>query len=270
MATYAIGDVQGCQRSLEALLERVGFDPAHDRLWFTGDLVNRGPRSLETLRWAHRHRGALVAVLGNHDLHCLARHLARVQPRPGDTLDALLASPDRGPLLDWLLHLPLAHAGEGYAMVHAGLLPAWSVPDALRLAGEASSLLRENPGRALRELASPPLPWSEGLQGWDRFRTVAAALTRLRYCTPAGEICSNQEIADRPRPECLRWYAVPGRRSADADLLFGHWSTLGYRELDRAWCLDSGCVWGRSLTAFRLDDRRVFSVGNAEGDQSRL
>src|SRR3989304_496539 len=190
MATYAIGDVQGCYDELQALLGRTGFDPAHDRLWFVGDLVNRGPKSLEGLRAVRALGAAAVVVLGNHDLHLLAVAEGLARKRTDDTLDAVLAAPDCDDLLAWLRARPLMHVERDYAMVHAGLLPEWSVARAQALAAEVESALR---GPGYREFlanmyGSTPAAWDDALDGWARLRVIVNAMTRIRFMTGAGHM----------------------------------------------------------------------------------
>lgn len=263
MPTYAIGDVQGCYAALLALLERVAFDPERDRLWFVGDLVNRGPASLEVLRWAHAHAASVVTVLGNHDLHLLARIDGVVPAAPGDTLDAVLAAPDRDELAAWLAGRPLLHVEGGFALMHAGLLPAWSVATAEALAREVEAAL-QGPARAefLASLRGDKRPrWREGLELDARRRVAAAAFTRLRLVDDDGQPRGGFKGPPERAPAGTRpWFRAAGRASADVTCVFGHWAALGLWIDADVIALDSGCVWGRCLTAVRLQDRAVFSV----------
>lgn len=263
MATYAIGDVQGCFTELCALLERISFDERRDRLWFVGDLVNRGPGSLETLRFVKRLGERAVTVLGNHDLHLVALACGYGRARGDDTLDAVIEAPDCSELIDWLRTLPLAHAGEGHVMVHAGLLPQWSVEQALHLASEVERELRGPQHREFLErlYGSKPDTWTDSLAGADRLRVIVNAMTRMRFCTPEGqmEFKSKGESAQAPRGY-LPWFGVPGRASASATIVCGHWSALGLMLLPNLIALDAGCVWGGKLTAIRLEDRRIVQV----------
>jgi len=270
MSTYAIGDIQGCHDSFLRLLHACAFDPARDRLWLVGDLVNRGPHSLATLRHVKALGDAAVTVLGNHDLYLLMV-AEGVEKRRGkdDTLDEILAAPDRDELLDWLRRQALCHVEGGYCMVHAGLLPQWDVPTARALAGEVEQLLR---GPHYRDTlthmwGSEPAAWRDDLAGWDRMRVIVNAMTRMRFCSPEGvmEFRTKGEVADAP-PGYLPWFEVPGRMSADAVLVTGHWSALGLRVEPRLLALDSGCLWGRHLTAVRLEDRKVFQVDCSPGE----
>lgn len=255
MATYAIGDVQGCYDELRALLVQIGFDPARDRLWFVGDLVNRGPKSLEVLRFV-RSLGDVTAVtvLGNHDLHllCLAEGLAK--RREDDTLDAVLAAPDAADLLCWLRARPLMHREGEHAMVHAGLLPQWSIEQALALAGEVEAALRAPGYRGfLAELyGSKPACWNDALEGWDRLRVVVNAMTRMRFCSPEG-VMDLHVKSDKAPAGYLPWFETRPPR-AEPKIVCGHWSALGLRLTARVSALDAGCVWGGSLVALRLED----------------
>jgi bis(5'-nucleosyl)-tetraphosphatase (symmetrical) len=269
MATYVVGDVQGCFDPLQRLLEQVRFDSAQDRLWLCGDLVNRGPQSLQVLRYVRRLGAAAVTVLGNHDLHLLARaHGAR--SRRFDTLDAVLAAPDRDELLDWLRRRPLLHttpAGDT-AMLHAGLPPQWDLPTAQRCAAEVEAVLR---GDGWLELlhdmyGDQPDTWNERLGGFERLRFILNCFTRLRYCSAGGKLEMQSKGAPGSQPAGLYpWFAVPGRRSAQTTLLFGHWSTLErvHWPEHRVYCLDTGAVWGELLSALRLEDGALFQVASA-------
>ena len=263
MATYAIGDVQGCFDELQALLDAIRFDPGKDRLWFVGDLVNRGPASLATLRFVRDLGARALCVLGNHDLHLLALAHGFVKAREEDTLGEVLAAPDRAELLDWLRSLPIMHIESGYLLVHAGLLPQWNSRQARALAAEVETELR---GPAHREFlarlyGSRPDRWSDALRGIDRLRVVVNAMTRMRFCTPDGvmEFQAKGEVTKAPAGY-LPWFDVPGRKSAGETVICGHWSALGLRVKSNLLALDSGCVWGGKLTAICLEDRRLHQV----------
>ena len=263
MATYAIGDVQGSFEELQALLGAFGFDRAKDRLWFVGDLVNRGPASLATLRFVRDLGDVAVTVLGNHDLHLLALAQGSVKGREDDTLGDVLAAHDSHGLLDWLRHRPLVHVAANYALVHAGLLPQWDVATAKALAGEVEAELRGPRHKEFLAQLYGSLPdrWSDDLRGIDRLRVIVNAMTRLRFCTPEGvmEFHTKGETAEAPAGY-LPWFEVPGRKSADYTLVCGHWSALGLRIAPNLLALDSGCVWGGKLSAVRLEDRRLYQV----------
>jgi bis(5'-nucleosyl)-tetraphosphatase (symmetrical) len=256
MAIYAIGDVQGCFAELQCLLEKLHFDPAADRLWFTGDLVNRGPQSLETLRFVRSLGNAAVTVLGNHDLHLLAVAHGVSRTKHRDTFGDVLGAPDRDELLDWLRRRPLLHREGGFYLIHAGLPPQWSAEEAERHAAEVEAVLvGENYPEFFRHMyGDQPDLWSDSLTGWDRLRFVTNCLTRLRYCGRDGRVDLKQKGAPGSQPPSLMpWFAVPERRSQGANILFGHWSTLGFHAEQGVFCLDTGCLWGGELTALRLD-----------------
>lgn len=258
MAVYAIGDVQGCYDELRRLLDRLGFDPGRDRLWLTGDLVNRGPGSLATLRFIRGLGDAAVTVLGNHDLHLLALAAQRkCVLRPGDTLAETLAAPDRDELLHWLVRRPLLYEDStvDFVMIHAGLPPQWDLSLARSLAREVeSALVNAEPDFYNRMYGDEPAAWDPALAGIDRLRFAINCFTRLRYCTAAGRLLMKLKGApDTSPPHALAWFSVPGRRSLGTRIVFGHWSALGFRASDGVYSLDTGCVWGGSLTALRID-----------------
>lgn len=260
MATYAIGDIQGCLDEFSRLLDLIRFDPSHDRLWLVGDLVNRGPRSLEVLRKVKELGNAITTVLGNHDLHLLAAALTpNEKPKPQDTLGPIFAAPDRDELLTWLRHQPLLHhdAKLGYTMIHAGLPPQWDLATAQACARELESALRDDK-RCIELFANmygdKPDRWSDNLKGVDRLRFITNCLTRLRYCREDGrlELKFKGKIEDAPR-HVLPWFRAPKRRSHDLRIVCGHWSALGYHDGDGVLSIDTGCVWGEKLCAVRLD-----------------
>ena len=263
MATYAIGDVQGCRTALDELLGQIGFSASRDTLWFVGDLVNRGSESAAVLRFVRSLGTRATAVQGNHDLHLLAVAAGHAKPRADDTLDDVLTAPDRDALLDWLRQRPMLHVEGGYAMVHAGLLPAWSITRACELAAEVEEALRAPTHRAfLAQLyGSKPEAWRDELRGADRLRVIVNAMTRMRYCTADGVM--EFSVAGEPEkalPGYLPWFDAPGRRSLGTPIVCGHWSALGLRLTPDLLALDTGCVWGGRLTAVRLEDRRVFQT----------
>ena len=268
MATYAIGDVQGCFASLKGLLEHIAFEPQRDRLWFVGDLVNRGPDSLATLRFVKSLGDGAVCVLGNHDLHLVAVAAGHGEMREQDTLHATLEAPDAAELIDWLRKRPLMHAENGYAMVHAGLLPSWTVPRALELAQEVEQKLRGRGYDAV--LASmygnEPDRWSDALRGDERRRVIINAMTRMRVCTVKGamRLRYKGDGSELP-PGLVPWFAVPGRASRATPIIFGHWSALDLVLEPNVIGLDTGCLWGRKLSALRLEDRRLFQFSCPNG-----
>jgi len=260
MATYAISDVQGCFDELQALLSRLGIERSRDRLWFVGDLVNRGPKSLEVLRFVRSLGDAAVVVLGNHDLHLLAVAEGAARKRADDTLDAVLEASDREELLAWLRARPMMHAEGRYALVHAGLLPQWSVDKARALAAEVEATLRgpEFHGFFARMYGGLPDRWEENLSGVERLRVIVNAMTRLRFCTPEGGMDFHVKNEQAPAGY-LPWFEARAPREEPA-IVCGHWSALGLKLTERFALLDSGCVWGGALTALRLEDRWLVQV----------
>ena len=263
MPTYAIGDLQGCLEALQRLLEELQFDPEADRLWFVGDLVNRGPDSLAVLRFVKGLGEAAISVLGNHDLHLLALAEGFGRAHKGDTLDAILSAPDRDELLHWLRHRRLAWREGAYLMVHAGVLPGWTPDDTMQRAAEAEAALQGPDYRVFveRMYGNAPIAWNDSLEGVERWRVIVNAFTRLRYCSIDGEMEFHHKGAPGTQPAgWLPWFDVPGRRSADATVVIGHWSTLGLVNRPDLIALDTGCLWGGQMTAIRLEDRQVFAV----------
>lgn len=258
MAIWAIGDVQGCCDELELLIERLDFEPDRDQLWFVGDLVNRGPKSLETLRLVRGLGAAAVAVLGNHDLHLLALASNPDTPVKDVWLQPVLRAPDRDELLDWLRRLPLAHYDSelNTLLVHAGVAPGWRAADAMEHAAEVEAVL-SGPGYPdflAAMYGSKPSRWDASLAGADRLRFITNCLTRIRYCTIDGELEFNEKFAPGTQPDHLvPWFELPNRPAADTRIVFGHWSTLGLLEKPNILATDTGCVWGGQLTAIRLD-----------------
>ena len=250
MATWVVGDVQGCSQPLLRLLERIGFG-ADDQLWLAGDLVNRGPDSLGVLRWARDQAPDQVhAVLGNHELHLLAVAAGARKAKRGDTLAPILTAPDREALLDWVRDRPLAHHDRGWLLVHAGLLPAWDLPTTLERARHVERALRGPDGAALLTKAGP-----------RKLRAALHALTRLRFVDADGEPDYGPKGPPGSAPGCAPWFDAPGRRWAgQARIVHGHWAALGLRVSPEVVSLDTGCVWGRALTAFCLEDERVVQV----------
>jgi bis(5'-nucleosyl)-tetraphosphatase (symmetrical) len=263
MPTYAIGDIQGCHDSLLHLLDAIRFDAGADRLWFVGDLVNRGPDSLAVLRFIKNLGDAAICVLGNHDLHLLALAEGYSRAHKGDTLDAVLAAPDRDELLHWLRHQKLAWREGDWLMVHAGVLPSWTVDESMARAQEAEAVLQ---GVHYRDFfaqmyGNTPIAWDDDLQGVERLRVIVNAFTRLRYCSADGEMEFHHKGAPGTQPAgWLPWFDVPGRKSVGATCIIGHWSTLGLINRSDLVALDTGCLWGGRMTAVRLEDRQVFAV----------
>jgi bis(5'-nucleosyl)-tetraphosphatase (symmetrical) len=259
MATYAVGDVQGCFDELQAMLERIGFDRMRDRLWFVGDLVNRGPKSLEVLRFVKELGDCAVVVLGNHDLHLVTQNEGFERKRKDDSFGDVLEAPDANELVDWLRTRPMMHVEGNWAMVHAGLLPQWTIEKSLRLAREVEHALRAESYRDfLKNLyGSKPERWNDGLTGWDRLRVIVNAMTRMRFCTPEG-LMEFHSTGKTPPAGYVAWYET--RKDPEQAIVFGHWSMAGLQLTDKVAGLDTGCVWGGALSALRLEDRWLVQV----------
>ena len=263
MAHYAIGDIQGCHAEFCELLDLIGFSASGDRLWLTGDLVNRGPDSLAVLREVKALGEAAVTVLGNHDLHLLTVAAGIRRPHRNDTLAPILEAPDRDELVAWLARRPLAVAEGPLLMVHAGVLPQWSAQEVVALAREVETVLSGTQGEAfLRVLyGDEPHAWQDDLAAFDRLRVIVNALTRLRFCTADGRMEFREKRGARHAPAGFApWFAQESRRTAESLVVCGHWSTLGLMLAPNVLMLDSGCLWGGALTAIRLPDRRVYQV----------
>jgi bis(5'-nucleosyl)-tetraphosphatase (symmetrical) len=263
VATYVIGDVQGCFEAFHELLVAIAFNPAQDRLWLAGDLVNRGENSIGMLRWCMAHDNEIVAILGNHDLHLLAVAEGFVPLHRNDTLDEILDAPDRTEVLEWLRNRPMLHREGHWLMVHAGLLPDWPAELAESLARELEATLRGPDWRKfLKEMyGNEPRRWDTALTGQDRLRLIANAMTRLRFMHADGnmEFLHKGSLADAPT-ELIPWFDFPDRQNLEVQVFFGHWSTLGLLQREDAVGLDTGCLWGGRLSAFRLDDGRLIQV----------
>ena len=258
MAVYAIGDVQGCFDELQALLELIRFDPEKDRVWFAGDLVNRGPKSLQTLRFIRNLGDSAVCVLGNHDLHLIAAAHGHLLSNDDHTLDAVLTAPDSKELIDWLRQQPLLHHDEGlgFTMIHAGLPPQWDLPLAQQCAHEVEAVLRSDNLTAFipHMYGNKPKHWSNELSGWGRLRFIINCFTRLRFCDADGRLKLKYKGAPGSQPAEYRpWFELPERRSRNLNIVFGHWSTLGPRTDAGIYPLDTACLWGGELTALRID-----------------
>ncbi len=254
-----IGDIQGCCSAFNQLLDECGFSPSRDRLVVLGDLVNRGPASLATLRRLHGLGQAAACVLGNHDLHLLAvAHGVRPAHR-GDTFTDVLGAQDAPMWIDWLRQQPLALMESGWLCVHAGLPPQWSAAQTLGLAAEVSDMLAgdDMPGFLQVMYGNQPDRWSDQLSAAPRWRYIINALTRIRFCTPQGQLeFAAKEGLDAAPPGFMPWFDVPARASAHTPVAFGHWSTAGLINRPGLLALDTGCVWGGALTAARVDGGR--------------
>ncbi|WP_455204890.1 symmetrical bis(5'-nucleosyl)-tetraphosphatase [Kaarinaea lacus] len=264
MAVYAIGDVQGCFDELNELLSLIKFNPDVDKLWFTGDLVNRGPKSLEVLRFVKSLGDAAITVLGNHDLHLLAVANKQSKKRKDDTIDAVLADKDCKPLLEWLRHQPLLHKDDslGFTLIHGGLPPQWSLADAQTFAAEVESKLRGDSYVKFfaNMYGSKPTRWRKSLSGWDRLRFITNSLTRLRYVDRDGNLALSAKGPLGSQPKTfIPWFQHPDRKTKNDRLVFGHWSTLGFYASANVLGLDSGCLWGGKLTAMRLDKDMLYA-----------
>jgi len=263
MSHYAIGDIQGCHAELCQLLELIGFSPRSDRLWLVGDLVNRGPESLAVLREVKALGDSAVTVLGNHDFHLLTVAAGHAKVHRRDTIAPILAAPDRDELLHWLQRRPLVVLEDDALLIHGGLLPQWTPEVALSLSREVETMLASAQADAfLRELyGDEPRAWREDLAGFDRLRVVVNACTRLRFCTADGVMEFEEKRGPGTAPEGYRpWFEHENRASARKTIVCGHWSTLELTLAPNVLMLDSGCLWGGTLTAIRLDDRRIYQV----------
>lgn len=261
---WMIGDVQGCGTPLDALLRHPEIDQPGSRFWFAGDLVNRGPQSLASLRRIKALGDRAISILGNHDLHLLAVSAGIRAPSKNDTIQEILDAPDAQELIDWLRNRPLAHFEAGHLMIHAGVLHKWTAQKTLALAAEVESVLRgKNWQKGLQKMyGNEPVQWRDDLTGSKRIRIIINALTRMRMCTIKGEIDLNSKASPRGQRNgtLVPWFDVPGRATRDVTVVFGHWSTLGLMVRPDAICLDTGCVWGGQLTAMRLQDRRIIQI----------
>ena len=260
MSTYVVGDIQGCLQPLKCLLKKVKFDPKTDVLWSVGDIVNRGPKCLKTLRFFYKMRDSLVMVLGNHDLHLLAVAAGARRPSRSDTLDEILAAPDREELLNWLLYRPLIHHEYGYTMMHAGIPPQWSVKKAIKRAREVEAVLQSPDCLEFFQhmYGNEPAIWSKDLRGMDRLRVITNYLTRMRYCSEEGWLDLESKGA-RPNEgvkKVAAWFSHPNRKSRDDKILFGHWASLeGMTDSPNAIGLDTGCVWGGAMSLYCLETK---------------
>lgn len=266
MTIYAIGDIQGCFAEFEKLLAHINFNVNEDILWFTGDLVNRGPRSLEVLRFVKALGDKHKMVLGNHDLHLLSIAYGVRVPHRSDTLDGILTAPDRDEIIDWLRHRPLLHHDKdtGFVMVHAGLAPSWSLKQATLLVQEVETILRsDSPEFFLKNMyGNQPDHWDDNLAGNERLRCITNFLTRMRFCHADGRLNLSYkgEIAGKP-DDLIPWFDVPDRVNANEKIIIGHWAALGGKlDIPNVYALDTGCVWGNCLTAMRLNDEKRFNV----------
>lgn len=262
MSTYAVGDIQGCLEPLQALLIKINFSPAKDSLWVAGDLINRGPESLQTLRLLYHLRDSSKIVLGNHDLHLLASAAGYRSPTPSDTINEIITAPDRDVLLEWLRQQPLVHHDKslGYTMVHAGIPPQWSIKDALTYSAEIEAVLRSNKIVSFFKhmYGNNPDRWDEKLKGHERWRLITNYFTRMRFCDKNGRLELNAKTVTAPKG-FSPWFTHSSRKTVNDNILFGHWAALkGITHTPKVFALDTGCVWGGELTMMRLEDQKRF------------
>lgn len=262
MARFAVGDVQGCFAPLQCLLEEVSFNPVKDELWLAGDLVNRGPDSLGTLRFVFSLGTAAKVVLGNHDLHLLAVAWNADKLRNSDTFSDILNAGDRDELLDWLRHQPLIYTDPSgdYTLCHAGIAPTWTIDDAHARAREVEQVLRGDKAAEFFRHMYGNLPdcWDNHLQDWDRLRLITNYFTRMRFCTAEGKLDLQNKTDQPDKPGYLPWFAHPQRVNADDAIIFGHWASLeGKVETKHTYALDTGCVWGRVMTMMNLETQAL-------------
>lgn len=262
MATYAIGDLQGCYDALMRLLDKIQFNPENDSLWLVGDLVCRGSQSPETLRFLQSLGDQAKCVLGNHDISLIASHYGLFKPHA--SLQKLMQAPDRDELIHWLRHKPLLHIDEslGHCMVHAGISPKWNLIEAKQYANEIENILQNDGDLDLKEWLetiyhNKPRRWSEALSNDKRHRYIINSFTRMRYCNRHGKLNFKQKLSpnvvQRKKPHLMPWFNVPNRSKIDLKIVFGHWSTLGFYDNNHVVALDTGCVWSGELTAYQID-----------------
>jgi bis(5'-nucleosyl)-tetraphosphatase (symmetrical) len=255
MSIYAIGDIQGCFDQLQRLLDIIEFDNKKDQLWFCGDLVNRGPKSLETLRFVKDLGNAAITVLGNHDLHLLATANQQKKAKPKDSFNPILAAPDKEELLDWLRYRPLFHYNDDFCLIHAGLPPQWSFKKIKKMAKKAEQVLQSPEYVTFLKgmYGNKPDTWSKDLSGMDEIRFIINCFTRMRYCEANGKLDFDNKgpLGSQPK-NLMPWFELPNRESANLKIIFGHWSALGFYQKNNCFCIDTGCLWGGQLTALKL------------------
>jgi len=262
MSTYAIGDLQGCYEPLQRLLEKIEFDPAKDKLWFAGDLINRGPDSLKTLRFVKSLGDSAISVLGNHDLHMMAVYYGSKKPKNSDTFQDILAADDCDELMNWLRTLPLVHYDKSIntVMSHAGIPPKWSAKKSLKRATEVHEMLTSGDYVSFFENMYGNKQWKKSLEGNDRYRAIVNFFTRMRFCDASSHLDFEHKTTDSP-DGYLPWYMWPDRKAENTRIVFGHWAALeGKTYTDNVFALDTGCVWGGKLSALRLEDEKWFRV----------
>jgi bis(5'-nucleosyl)-tetraphosphatase (symmetrical) len=261
MSIYAIGDIQGCYDEFQRLLDLIEFNPVTDKLWLAGDIVNRGPKSLEVIRFVKSLGSSAITVLGNHDLHLLALSQGNQRHYKHGSLNDILHAPDRDELIHWLRHqyVMYHHKALGYSLLHAGLPPQWDITTALLRARELEVVLQ---GAGFHDFCqemygNEPIQWSDELTGMNRLRFITNCFTRLRYCTLDGKLALREKGSPGSQASGkVPWFAVPGRASRDDPIIFGHWSTLGYYNTHNVWAIDTGCLWGGQLTALQIRKKK--------------
>ncbi len=266
MSTYVIGDIQGCFTPLLKLLEQIQYNPNNDELWFAGDLINRGDESLETLRFIRSLGNKAKVILGNHDLHLIAVSYGFADLKRGDTVHSILNASDRDDLLNWLRSQPLCHYDPSLnvVMTHAGVPPCWTLEDTLRLSKEVETMLQSDQVEDFLQVmyGNKPSQWSEALTGMDRLRAITNYLTRMRFCRADSKLdLKSKEGPNTARSGYAPWFTFPSQLPPDTRVVFGHWAALeGVTEHSHFHALDTGCVWGGTLTAMRLEDNTRFST----------
>lgn len=266
MTIYAVGDIQGCYKPLISLLETVNFNPEHDQLWCAGDVINRGPDSLKTLRYLYSIKDSCTMVLGNHDLHLLGIAYGNATLKRADTVQDILNAPDAEELLQWLRFQPLLHHQHNFTLVHAGIPPQWSIADALARAQEVEAVLQGDHYKDffLHMYGNQPDHWYNDIIGYDRLRLITNYLTRMRFCDIHGKIDLENKLGpETATNNMLPWFEIPGRQTVNDRIIFGHWASLqGQCNTPNIYPLDTGCVWGGELTMMRLNDKKLFSCHN--------
>lgn len=272
MTTYAIGDIQGCFDDLQRLLHKLDFSPSRDRLWIAGDMVNRGPKSLDTLRFIRELGAEAICVLGNHDLHMLAAYYNPASHHRKDTILQIIQAPDCDGLIDWVCQQPLIHRDVqlGFTMIHAGLVPQWDIDKALACAEEMHVVLRSEHLYDFLDVmyGNKPKQWSDDLNGHDRLRCITNIFSRLRFCNDEGEMVLKEKGPPGSQPPgYLPWFEIENRKSKDERIIFGHWSTLGDYQGHNVFPLDTGCLWGGKLTALRLAEHPEWIQVDCPGER---
>ncbi|NOQ64604.1 MAG: symmetrical bis(5'-nucleosyl)-tetraphosphatase [Methyloprofundus sp.] len=258
MTVYAVGDIQGCYDDLQRLLKKIEFNPKKDQIWFVGDLVNRGPKSLETLRFVKSLGDAAISVLGNHDLHLLALAYGTSPFKAKDTLQPILDADDKDELLDWLRHRPLFHYDKDFCLLHAGLPPQWDFAMAKKMAAKVEKVLRGDDYLDFFKVmyGNTPNHWNEKLKHQEQLRFTVNCFTRMRFCDKKGHLDFEHSGPLGSQPDHLiPWFDLPHRKNTDLTIIFGHWSAIGYHESKQCYAIDTGCLWGGQLTALKLDKK---------------